>query len=367
MALNGIFTMLGFTDMLQGFSRPSMLRIPTRDQLRRAACEIHATPDDPLEIEEVVEELLRLRGEYRDDVWEEASELSVAKAPVFHVEFPRFPELPFELRRKIWHHTLEEGRIVEVIYSRRKGKWWAPPLSRRPVPDILLVCKEACEMVRTVTGRCFGTWINPSSDLLWINSLKYEDFNEHYLDLEIDLYQAQGYRTPTGDGDNEDNGSGRLLSRLSSIMITWELWEQAASQHSFICGPRGNFAHNFTNLDKIIFAFVEYVRDQDSRLYMDDRKLNIEDLQKVWGPRNLRTSDEILPVIDRTFGDQKQHWAEIKLLLRGDDGPGGARADLSAEDRSFLSITESLAAGVNEAEEASSDSEDGGQFGFSET
>ncbi|KAH8679660.1 hypothetical protein BGZ60DRAFT_512502 [Tricladium varicosporioides] len=107
--------------------------------------------------------------------------------PVSCQEFPVFPKLPGEIRRRIWHLCVpRHGRIVEIGRTRPEGNIYATT----PLPVICSVSREArsealagmgCSIVsiRTKDGlKKTNLFLNFKKDTIYINS---SIFRAHWL------------------------------------------------------------------------------------------------------------------------------------------------------------------------------------------
>jgi hypothetical protein len=90
--------------------------------------------------------------------------------------FPKFSELPLELREAIWRHALPEPRIIDVLVYAFPGLKLAP-LNRG---ELMLALAQVCYESRRVVRECgyvlafrdeddpmdSGVWFNPKRDIL---------------------------------------------------------------------------------------------------------------------------------------------------------------------------------------------------------
>lgn len=345
-----------FSAAFAEMGKPSVIKVPTRAQLRLMAdefCRMTAEHNfgsaDPHVA--ALESCLGLRGQVRDQLWKEIMfKYPTEDITTSTLNFTPFLKLPIELRTRIWIHSLEEFRIIEIIFESRQKKWRAAPHSQ-VTPPLLFVCKEANKAVRNNMAYCFGTWINMSSDIIWVNSLKYNTWTRYYSDFMQELLNTSMGEEPV----DKTTFRNTAWYKVEKLMVTWELFEDAMENkyESFCCysfSPEG-IPENLPNLKELTLVFVEYIRDSQGKLYTDERKLYIEDIEEVWGARNIKTKEEIAPMIEKNFGAERQFNVEVKLLQRGDDGPGGARANLGPQERSFFNMTEMLVAEEKEEED----------------
>lgn len=185
-----------------------------------------------------------------------------------------------------------------------------------------------------------------------MNSLKKSDFVDRFFQFGRHVNDICLGGDPEDDGDEQKKF--RLLFRLKRLMITWDLWAEA---NLGVTDPRiseersAEFAC-MEGLAELIFVMVEYVKDEQGRLIPDKRPLTDEDLQEVSGARNSRIVREANEMVERSLRcmDGRVQF-EFKAVKRGDDGEGGARADLSPFDLRFLRGREDLAAEETEQEE----------------
>ena len=190
---------------------------------------------------------------------------------------------------------------MEIIWKKGEERWWAAGTSRVDVPGLFLACKGSNKVAKSIVQKCFGTFINLESDSLWVNSLRYEDWVEHFMDLGDILYNLGAeYLAEVGaDADTpcEEELKKRALFRIKRLMVTWELWGTSLDNEGgrMMLGRYGSFLNDFVNLEELTLVFVEYVRDEEMLLFRDDRQLRLEDVEDMWGVRNCSTAEEVCP------------------------------------------------------------------------
>lgn len=106
-----------------------------------------------------------------------------------------FGRLPLELREEIWRYALKEERVVEIIWKRTENRWWAAGTNQVPAPGLFPVCKESNTVAKANVVKCFGAFINLESDPLWVNSLKYDSWAQHFLEFADEMYNIAEIQT----------------------------------------------------------------------------------------------------------------------------------------------------------------------------
>lgn len=181
--------------------------------------------------------------------------------------------------------------------------------------------------------------------------MDYSSWPNYDSEFAIDLMNVK-----FGPQEENDRFQNTAWANIKHLMVTWELLEQAYQEKDENPFSVRRFSpsalpENFVNLKKLTLVFVEYIRDASRRMYTDNRELVMDDLEGITGARNLKTVMEIQPKIDYMFGKDRELDVEIKLLKRGNDGPGGVRYGIRPSDMIWLNLTEVMVLEEKEAED----------------
>ncbi|CZR59309.1 uncharacterized protein PAC_09201 [Phialocephala subalpina] len=352
-------------------------KVPTQAQLRILAHSLDTANllafefiSDENEIISPAEILTKLQnlpaGVERDTVWscaEDFNEMGMDVTECFdpdrdwsipkglkHEAFPLFNEFPLELRDKIWKHAVESNHLVEIIWQKEEQRWWASKSSQVGPPGVFATCRESREATKFVRENCginaFGTWTNIYSDLLWMNTLQ-DILNRRFMNFCMNLYEVWKDPIRSNDddiGDSED----RPLSKLPRLAVSWDMWEGMLNRGEMdddlsVGGEEGLLRTNFTSLKEMVLVDVEDVRDQGGKLYRDDRLLVEGELLEAQPTQFLTDPTSALEKARENLKfEPGQCEVILRRLLRGNDGPGGARSEYLNRDQSFMGMVTSL-------------------------
>jgi hypothetical protein len=167
----------GLMAILSSVTARNQIEIPSRDQLRYLSKNL--TPSDLIELDldkfrdvergDLFYSMLECEGETRDKLWTLAME-DCFQVPNYTSTqtFTQFSRLPSELRDQIWKHALEDDRVVEIIYDRRRERWWSAKSSKTSAPSVLLACKQSYAIAKGLILKCFGTFMNIETDVFLV-------------------------------------------------------------------------------------------------------------------------------------------------------------------------------------------------------
>lgn len=361
-----------FTRQMTAFSMPSPIHIPTRTQLNHtyeAFCEssegkAFSTKCQRPNCDEAVSQMLKYSGHTRDLVWAKASTMPLTPSPTFLRSFEKFDDLPCELRLKIWHFSLQDDRIIEII--RQGWRWWAARTSQNRFIPQFLACRESAEVASREMFKCFGAWINPISDTIWINSCKEIDLAICYQDIYHELCGQ-----PQNSGMEQETIAP--LFDIKKLMVTWELCaylipqEEEGEAEEEEEQEEGEAEEEETNnaawlqalhidklqaLESLTFALVEYVQDESGRWYKDDRQLSRGDFENLRGRNHRNIAQAMRPKLEKDLAQiDRRISIDFKMLQKGNEGDMGALGELEQVELYLLRMKVRDAAEEREREE----------------
>jgi hypothetical protein len=277
----------GLMAILSSVTARNQIEIPSRAQLRFLSKNL--TPSDLVELDldefgnvdrgDLYQSMLECEGDTRDKLWTLAMEDCFQLPNYTSTQtFKPFSRLPSELRDQIWKHALEDDRVVEIIYDRRRARWWSAKSSQTRAPSVLLACKQSYAIAKGLILKCFGTFMNIETDVYWFNSAKAIDWPAHFENLMIDIYAAWG----RDDDHSDEEMENRACANIKKMMVTWDLWDAALnhSEGDMIYGSSGQFNNTFIHLKELVLVHINYVRDRRGYLYRDCRQLRLVDLEE---------------------------------------------------------------------------------------
>jgi hypothetical protein len=158
--------------------------------------------------------------------------------------FTKFPELPAELRIKIWAYASRTPRLLELQYCIVDRKFF----SFQNLPPILHTSRESRAVGLSYYHLSFGTdkhppgtYFNPADDMVYFGSEQYDD--------EID-YMIRHFDKQSGSLDPQD--------RIQNLALAEYLW-QRDYYYSPFATRRGvwsiqKFGRTFPHLKRLIFV-----------------------------------------------------------------------------------------------------------------
>jgi hypothetical protein len=143
-----------------------------------------------------------------------------------------------------------------------------------------------------------------------MNSLKLRDLTDRCI-----IFAQQLYNACLGDDEQK---KWRACYRAGKLIVISELWETAMQSMEGRVVFGGGLRENLEGLEELFLVMVEYVRDRNGRLYTDNRQLIDEDIEKVFGVRDLRLKYKMEEEFEKSLRciDGKVK-LEFKLLQRG--------------------------------------------------
>lgn len=175
--------------------------------------------------------------------------------------FTKFPELPTELRRKIWAFASRQPRSIELMYAWVDREF----LNLKHPPAVLHACFESREVALYFYTLSFGTqnhppkiYFNPVEDIVYFGSRQFDD------EIVFTLEYFRDHVESLVPGD-----------KIQRIAVAASHWRRRGSPLAFSRRSRKirRFLSSFPNIEQLIF-----VKEQEKKAAeVDEPKESAED------------------------------------------------------------------------------------------